>query len=429
MNIQPIRKNSVAKYQIYTGPPKPNRVWFPGRPPWQTVSPNTDYVEKDTYVAGDLRVSQGNWAYQNLGHKPMGATGGDFLVVKKEYESSSPFGEATHFSGGSNAMDPACPHYFGALKAYTTGSISNGSTGFPGISVTNATTMDALGTKAIGLSAPTNPLFSAAAFLGELREGLPSAYGASQFEGRTRIARDAGDEYLNQQFGWLPLVSDLKKFSRSVRDTEKVLDHYEKMSGKPIKVHFQYPPTSSTTYKVLDSNASPQPDTIATIVDGVKKYGKLTVTKQVNKTQWFDGCFTYHLPPRGTAAGYLARANKLYGVRLTPEVVWQLTPWSWAADWFTNIGDITRNVSLFANDGLVLRYGYMMEKIVSINRYDLSGVEFYSYPGSYNFTEIFTTTVKQRRVANPYGFKANSWTGMSTRQKAIVAALGLSRSR
>jgi hypothetical protein len=121
----------------------------------------------------------------------------------------------------------------------------------------------------------------------------------------------------------------------------------------------------------------------------------------------------------------LARADRLFGLNLTPDLVWNLTPWSWAIDWFTNFGDVVSNVSDMVTDGLVMRYGYIMEHTVAKNTYTLEG--FSPLRGSLPVPPMsFVTETKVRRAANPFGF-GFTWDGLSPRQLAIAAALGLSK--
>jgi hypothetical protein len=133
--------------------------------------------------------------------------------------------------------------------------------------------------------------------------------------------------------------------------------------------------------------------------------------------------FIYYLPTGDSArekiSRYGAYARKLLGIDLTPEVLWNLSPWSWAADWFSNTGDVMHNISAFGSDGLVMRNGYTM------CHSGLTQVDSGSYSGFYQVKTRVRET-KTRHVATPYGFGV-SYDGLSARQIATVAALGLSR--
>jgi hypothetical protein len=117
---------------------------------------------------------------------------------------------------------------------------------------------------------------------------------------------------------------------------------------------------------------------------------------------------------------WMSMTDHLLGVKVTPETVWNIAPWSWAADWFANTGDIMTNISNLGKDGLVMQYGYsMMERVLrSESKARFDGI----------LTKRTQETVHKRRMpATPYGFGVNLST-LSPKQVAIIAALGLSRS-
>jgi hypothetical protein len=115
----------------------------------------------------------------------------------------------------------------------------------------------------------------------------------------------------------------------------------------------------------------------------------------------------------------------VYGFNITPEILWELTPWSWLADWETNMGTVLHNLSAFAQDGLVMRWGYAMEEKISSVTYDLSGGRFFNGEST-DCTQTFETIRRQRWNATPYGFGLNP-DGFTARQWSILAALGISR--
>jgi len=122
-------------------------------------------------------------------------------------------------------------------------------------------------------------------------------------------------------------------------------------------------------------------------------------------------------------------ANHLFGVIPTPEVVWELTPWSWAVDWFTNVGDVMSNVSSFITDGLVLQYGYIMEHTRVFGEIVCTVPP--SQVGQYGLTggvlkRTYVREYKTRIHADPYGFGIDDTT-LTKRQLSILGALGLSK--
>lgn len=364
----------------------------------------------------DLLYSQGH-PYHLLG-KGAGDIGGNFAVVRREYEESSPsfFNRTVDDDTNVNAHNVLTKYY-----AYET---LVDDSDFPVAVTRSDSELDADGTTAIARIIPTNPLTGVVVTLGELRrEGIPSLLGANTWQARTLRAREAGSDYLNYQFGWLPLVSEIRGFADTVIRSDEIVRKYVAESGKLLHRRYTFPTSLSTTVEE-ETGHYPLP---AFQVGFWNSTGKRTKITSIREESWFEGAFTYHLPPSGTRERDLAIARKLYGTELTPEVVWNLTPWTWAVDWFSNAGDVIHNVSRFSQDGLVMPYGYMMNRKTIRVEYQLTGARTKYGNREVNCRQRFTTTVKQRRKATPWGFGLDPLLDFSTRQWSILVALGLSR--
>jgi len=129
---------------------------------------------------------------------------------------------------------------------------------------------------------------------------------------------------------------------------------------------------------------------------------------------------------RSAMARHALEADKLLGLAPTPDVVWNLAPWSWAIDWFSNTGDVLSTVSDYIVDGLVMRYGYIMEHTIVKDTYTHVSVGGSTPTGLHVAPLTFVTETKIRRRANPFGFGL-TFDGLTLRQKAIAAALGIVR--
>lgn len=275
----------------------------------------------------------------------------------------------------------------------------------------------ASGTTAIARSLPSNPTVDLATAIGELRaEGLPSIVGTGLLRDKSRFLKGSGSEYLNVEFGWKPLVSDLKKFAHAVRDHHEIIAGYRAGSNSKIRRRYQYPP--SYTQAVLSGGAPMRPAKPSMVGTGT--------TYETKETRsWFSGAFRYYVPIHDDLFSRLERYNayagKLLGLKLSPEVVWNLSPWSWAVDWFSDTGDIITNISNLGLDGMAMEYGYSMRSTKK------ETTTSYTYSGRSGLHRV-TTVTKRRVPASPYGFNT-TFDGLSNRQKAIVAALGLTRVR
>jgi len=292
--------------------------------------------------------------------------------------------------------------------------------------------LNTLGATAVARCKPTNAVADLSVALGELmRERLPSIARWDELKDETDRARKAGSEYLKSEFGWKPLLGELSDFGRAVARSGEILSQYERDAGRQVRRRFQFPTEKSHTYSEFTGSRVPfmASDPAQFLVQGKTFQGRVVKEVETSVRRWFSGAFKYSLPP-GYKSGdavlrHAARASVLFGAELTPSTVWNLAPWSWAVDWFSNVGDVISNASDYLFDGLVMRYGYIMEH---------SRVrESYHYYGDHNMqspvvpqTVSLVTETKVRRQANPFGFGL-TWEGLTPRQVAILVALGITR--
>jgi hypothetical protein len=311
----------------------------------------------------------------------------------------------------------------------------------------NESSMKTDGTTAISQCAPTNPTAQLATTLAEsVKEGIPSLPGIQSWKKRTEAAKAAGSEYLNYQFGWHPLVSEVGDVVHAARNHRDIMQNYRHNEGRDIHRRFDFPVET----KVLGSETltpgyfgTTNVNNFAGYIagEGVPAVRVSSVTTE--RRRWFEGCFTYG-GPSGTdyfrrAIGFGSEADAVYGLALTPNVLWELTPWSWAVDWFTNTGDVINNVTNFALAGLVMRYGYIMEENTRTYQTEYSNQvvrrrtsALGKTPRTYGPLPLESTVTGKRVVsrsrvaASPFGFGVG-WEGLSPTQLAITAAIGITR--
>jgi hypothetical protein len=283
------------------------------------------------------------------------------------------------------------------------------------------------GASYIAHSNPSKPEMEMLTAIAEtVHDGLPHLIGHSQWRDRALTARNAGGEYLNAQFGWVPLVSDIQDFARIVSNSSSLIENYERGSGKRQRRGFGSPAvTTATVDSFTTTNTQPSGPFFNTRLD------RLTSSSQ--KT-WFEGAFRYYLAPSGVQR-YAQLASKLYGLNLTPDVLWNLAPWSWALDWFGNMGDVMSNISHLGPDATVMEWGYMMTEYTTtvVRHQSLQGIPVSSNLGHpdaagkfFSLQTVETSSYKTRINASPYGFSV-SVPALTGKQQAILAALGLSR--
>lgn len=365
--------------------------------------------------------------------------GGPFYTVRESFDGSYPIVQLTSRSGLSGQEY----FYSGPLiiaNPTATEFTSNLGGKFSGPRSEDTSDLDPDGATAISLCSPVNPVSGLATGTSEsYREGLPSLPGVHSWRHRTDIARSAGGEFLNVEFGWLPLVSEIHDVVNAARFQRDILHQYHRDEGSNVRREFSFP-VSHESITFVQTGLRP---TILDVGSGtafsstnVMGKWKRTVTRDRITRKWFSGSFTYGTPSSTDswrrALGFGSDADKLFGIALSPDIVWELTPWSWAVDWFSNTGDVINNITNFELAGQIMRYGYMMEESIdrvtttwtlqtppseanSFNRKSLANIDLSAS------REIIS---KVRRPANPFGFGLTG-ADLSPTQVLIAAAVGI----
>jgi hypothetical protein len=350
----------------------------------------------------------------------LGDLGGNFYTQKKYYEgvnATASISWPKNLNLRSGTFNGPCFPFNPALAP------------FPPEMLLSDSQIDAMGATAIARCKPTNPVANTSVFLGELyRDGLPLIPGISSWMERTKAARKAGNEYLNVQFGWRPLTSDVRSFATAAATSHSVVKQFDRDSGKVVRRAYNFPIVVQDQLMGTGSNGT----FMVPFNSDTKKLTSASWewTRRMTRRMWFSGAFTYKVPmgsdKLSTLARHASHAKKLLGISLTPETLWNLAPWSWAADWFANTGDILSNISDTVTDGLVMPYGYIMVHTIVTDTYMPTSSDLIGGMSSNVFSVV--TETKQRRGANPFGFGLN-WDNLSPFQLSIAGALGLSRVR
>jgi hypothetical protein len=291
------------------------------------------------------------------------------------------------------------------------------------------------GPRAINRTRPTIPAADLAVGLAELRrEGFPQVVGAQSIRERARISRNAGSEYLNIEFGWKPLVSEVMSVLKAVKNSSEILKQYQRDSGKNVRRKYSFPVETSIQTFAERAGRLQGWSTNPSIVDRMwlneRPSGFVTESVITRRRVWFSGAYTYHIQSGGSILDGLhrfeERTNKLFGLRITPEVLWNLAPWSWLSDWNVNIGANIANASALASDGLVLRYGYIMVETTIDHACTVRNPVLRNGQRG-PWTTTFRTIRKERFRAQPFGFGSDP-ASYTTRQWAILGALGMTKS-
>jgi len=347
------------------------------------------------------------------------------------YDYSSYNMSSVNHSPRRGGLDNGGPFYLFKRDVKYTGDMLNDPYGYVGmiscggptfwtpttrsVSIKSETDLNASGSRGFNLAAPTKPKAGLATFVGELREGLPAIVGHETWRQRAAHSRSAGSEFLNVEFGWKPLVSDIRKFAHSVKNAHSIIEGYRKDSSSLVRRRVDLGSFDETErYSGTHTTA---PSSVFGLAQG-------ETTVRLQERDWFSGAFTYHVPVSDTQMGklqtYASNAQHLLGTNLTPEVLWNISPWTWAADWFGETGTVLSNISALGTDGLAMRWGYVMHESI---RTTTSWCRRFDGIGGARTEQI---KVCQRKPASPYGFGVDL-SSLSGKQVAVLAALGLSK--
>jgi len=304
---------------------------------------------------------------------------------------------------------------------------------YPAVNGLSANDVTVLGQRAISASAPTRPQVSVAQFIGELSD-LPQMVGTSVLKSESHRFLGLGGEYLNVQFGWLPFISDLQKMVRSMKSASDQILQLQRDNGRNVRRRFHFPNVVETTEGATRYSSSPYSATGSTgTLFGQLDNRAIFSTTRTERSVWFSGCFAYSIPVGDSILNQLERfntyANVLLGTRITPEVLWELAPWSWLVDWRFAIGSALSTATRLSEDGLVIRYGYLMAhtRVTTTISTPVARWVTGNLRGSVPATFVQLRKERKERIrATPYGFGLNT-NDFSDVQWAILAALGMTR--
>jgi hypothetical protein len=385
-------------------------------------------VTLETKMTGtQVTTSEGHpfFSSKNKGRTDIG---GDFFTQKKFYYKIANQKVALKYDDN---FDPAWTYsnYRGPVLPLNPVGLA-----FPSASASSNSTLDAYGATAIARVKPASPVANLSQALIELfHDGLPHLMGSTLWKDKTSAARNAGDEYLNVQFGWLPLLSDIRSLANGVTQSNAVISRYLNGVGELTKRRYNFPLDETFSTSVINTDIAPWPlNATPWFCDpfrsGLASRGTLVKETRVSRERWFSGAFTYFVPETvlDQAISKLGILAQQLGGEVTPEVLWNVAPWSWAADWFANTGDIISNYTAFHNDGLLMPYGYIMEHTIATDTYTLDGIRLNDGSPLQVQPLTLVTETKVRRGATPYGFGLNVGS-LSGFQKSIMVALGLTK--
>jgi hypothetical protein len=310
---------------------------------------------------------------------------------------------------------------------------------FPTFTAPSSDKIKADGRRAIETTTPTTPDFKLAAFLGELREGLPSLIGNSIWKLRdlANLGDAVGGEHLNFQFAVKPLIGDVEKAARAViAFNSKAKQVRRDGDGNHFvrrKLELYADAKTTIVADTPSSNEWQMAGYTGASGDIRTRYfanmGRIMTYDESLSKAWFSGAFQFYLAQGHSflekSERYEQLANQLLGTRITADTLWQLTPWSWLIDWQADVGTFISNVTNLHNDSLVLRYGYVMHTTRMTRHRTVTGLRPHSggtVPVAIGRSDEII--LKTRTKSTPYGFDLQLG-DLTTKQWSILGALGM----
>ena len=409
----------------------------------------TNVISDDRSVAqirGWQRTSDDNHGYSRdlLGLHDMG---GSFYSEKK-WCTSSQDGNISLLQGDYAGY---LRTYKGPIAAWSVSQVASDSVAsWPASAeIVPADLLVSSGATAIARTIPTTPAVSVLQILGELRQKLPAIPGwalkkalnprvikqvdhvAKEINFSRKwdkpspreVARTAGSEHLNISFGVLPTARDFRDFYWAHKRADKMWAAYIAQGKRLTRRRYEFPMQESTVTEDLGYR---YPAVAVSPSAYLLEPGPTTKTVTNRRRIWFSGAYVYAVPEKGLprTETYMSR---IYGTRMSPEVLWNLAPWSWMVDWFTNTGDIMRNLSALSTDGTLLKWGYVMCETTQTVTFTWQGrVQQDNQWRPLVLEQSFNHTIKRRIGASPFGFGI-TFGGLSPRQIAIAASVGITR--
>jgi hypothetical protein len=297
---------------------------------------------------------------------------------------------------------------------------------------------DELGAEAWAKMKPAQPDFTAARELYELREipqQLKEVVGAFRKKVRdTKPATSwASEWWLSLFFGWAPIFKSVVSFCETFRERKKLFDQLLRDEGQ---WKYRSRKLSNHDQNWLESDVRDFP----TLIGHPNMYPKHVDQcywpgagqahfASFERRSWCVGKFKYFLPSGPRDRNWEKRLyRRIFGLRLTPSQVYAVIPWSWFADYFTDLRYFMEAVSGGVEERLICDYAYVMTHY----KWKADYTEYQMMVGANNSVDkvsshsLWTREYKLRSKATVLGFGLKEG-DLSPFQASIIGALGLSK--
>jgi hypothetical protein len=241
------------------------------------------------------------------------------------------------------------------------------------------------------------------------------------------------DSFLNAQFGWAPFIRDMVAVSELVTDYDKYVR--DRTSRNDKWDHRERVLSETTEESVILSGLGMKCSPVTFLNDMIRpgsSWGmRYSYLNRVAMKVWASGDYKFYRPEfdmsrKDYDSGWsrMSRLSTLLGTNISPSLLWKITPWTWLADWFGNIGSVIDRLTAAGQDGVVSRNVFLMVRrhrtVILKQELDMN-----AGPVAFEFQRIVES--KQRgHATTPYNFGLLP-TQLSAKQLTILGALGISR--
>lgn len=281
------------------------------------------------------------------------------------------------------------------------------------------------GAKGWNMYRPVKPMENMGQFIYELRDIGQMFAGLKE---RLLNLIGAGKHYLNYQFGWKPFLNDLHSALFNGDKMYRRIAWIRKNNGKWVKRGGTVTASKDRTNMSSINMIYPVLTTAFYPSSGISLASRWITTE---RRVWFEARMKYFIPglEDDKAENFFTSPllRRLWGLELTPSLIWELLPWSWLCDWFFDVGDVYANLSNTWYENLTAKYAFIMETKEQIYHIDQTQTLWNGRQITASDVQ-FHVIMKERAEASPFGFgNLPDWTNLSVKQLAILAALGLTR--
>jgi hypothetical protein len=348
----------------------------------------------------------------------------ELMVNSEEFRLTSIFGTSTPWTKYDH-YGPLYPDY----TTYTLGRQIMGKTlaaspTWTGFSGMNTLDLRKKGEQIMLSLVPTSAAFDAATSIGELlADGTLFAV-----PGRSVMDGDIGGEYLNTVFGVIPTQGDLSDLHKAVSSYDSIIKQYYRDANKRIRRKTRPFALPETVDVVVKTNQPPIDGAGNALIAYLAGSSTTTITTRTNQEVWYAGAFRYYVPESMSIfERKFTEWNRVYGIGLDPASMWNLFPFSWMTDWFTNGEDSLRHLFIQSSEGATQEYGYVMcytTKVITVEWRGMLSVGNTFVPRT--ITSTISYEIKQRERVSPFGVQYRN-ADFTPRQLAILAALGIAK--